>query len=159
MLVKQEGIKISLLVMLREVLKLGCTQKFVFFTGSCVFCQFGYFLNVHLLKLIFISNSEISADCFRKSSVSFLMIFVLLSGAADANIVGINIKWLEIFIDRNAIADLQIIVFNYEVTPLKITVRMMQNHVVSKLWNHFLQNKKDLFFIGSKSCLSCFWIN
>ena len=61
------------------------------------------------------------------------MIFVLLSGAADANIVGINIKLLEIFIDRNAIADLQIIVFNYEVTPLKVTVWMVQNHVVSKL--------------------------
>ena len=146
--------------MVRESLKLGCAQKFVFLAGRCIFRQLGYLLNVHLLKLIFIPNSEISADCFRKSTVGFWMSFVLLGGGAtDANIVGINIKWLEIFIDRNAIADLQIIVFNHKVTPLQITVRMVQNDVVSKLWNHLLQNKKNLFFIGSKSCLSCFWVN
>ena len=145
--------------MVRENLKLGCAEQLIFFSGRCIFRQLGYLLNVHLLKLIFIPNSKISADCFRKSSIGFWMSFVLLSGGAtDANIVGINIKWLEIFIDRNAIADLQIIVFNHKVTPLKVTVWMVQNDVVSKLWNHFLQNEKDLFFIGSKSCLSCFWI-
>ena len=159
MLVKQQWIEVGLLVVLAKVLKLGCAQQLIFLSGRSIFCQFSYLLNVHLLKLIFISNTKISADCFRKSSIQFWIVFVLFGWATDSNIIRIDIEWLEILVDRDAITYLHIVVFYDEVTPLKITVRIVKNDVVAELRNHLLQNKKNFFFIGCETCLSCFGIN
>jgi hypothetical protein len=81
-----------------------------------------------------------------------LFAFSRASGAYS-DIVGIDIEGLKIFVDRNTVADLEVVVFNDKVTPLKIIIGVMKNDVVSELRNHLLQNKKDFFFISCKSRL------
>jgi hypothetical protein len=49
------------------------------------------------------------------------------------NVVGVNVKTFEILIYTDTIADLQIIVFDYKITPLKVIVWVVENNVVSKL--------------------------
>ena len=147
-----------------KILKLSRIQKFILFSRVSILGQFSYFLNMHLLKLIFISYSKVCAYGFRKPSVVFYVdrgwFFVAFNGAgsADADVVGIDIKWFKIFIYRNAITDLQIIIFNDKITPLQVIVRVVENNVVSKLWYHFLQNIQNFLFIRWKSSLRSFRI-
>lgn len=101
-----------LLINIIKILKLSRIQKFILRPRFSVFCQFSDFLNVHLLKLIFISDPKVCGDRFWKPSVIFKVhlrsFFVTFTrgGGAYSDIVGVDVEWFEVFVDGNAVADL-----------------------------------------------------
>jgi len=101
-----------LLIDIIEILKLSRIQKFILRARFSIFCQFSDFLNVHLLKLIFISDAEVCGNRFWKSSVIFKVnlwgfLIAFTSGCgAYSYIVRVDVKRFEVFVHRNAVADL-----------------------------------------------------
>ena len=87
----------------------------------------------------------------------FLIDFFVL--AADPDITCINVEWFKVLVDGDAVADLQVIVFDNEVAPLQIIIGVVKHNIVSKLRNHFLQNKEHFFFVSGKTSLSCFRVH